>query len=141
MKKFLGWQSPSAEKAIPAELDARILASAGIRARSLRRKRLLGKVVFPSLISTSAAAAVAVMVLLPQETADSRKSSPRQSDHTAPAPIVAAVSPAVGAAKGNSPAPAAQDMLALADISALEQECYNLTNIAEFSLDSDNFSI
>ena len=39
MKKYLKLELPSAGKNIPAEIDARILASAGIKARALRRKR------------------------------------------------------------------------------------------------------
>jgi hypothetical protein len=137
MKKFLGLEQISAAKSIPAELDARILAAAGLKARSLHRKKVLTKIVFPSLVTTSAAAAAAVVMMLPENIPHRETSRPGIINR----PTVSAVAK-VSAPAANAPAAVSQsDMLAMADFSTMEQEYYNLANIAEFSLDGDNFSM
>ncbi len=138
MKKYLKLELPSAGKNIPAEIDARILASAGIKARALRRKRFLTRMVLPGVATGSAAAAAAVMMLMPSA------ALPGQENLQPHSGVIS--HPAVMAVISKTPAtpqnPASQkEMLALADTTILEQECYNLVNIAEFSLDSDNLSI
>ncbi len=137
MKKHLGLEQISAVKSIPAELDARILAAAGLKARSLHRKKVLTKIVFPSLATSTAAAAAAVVMMLPENIPHRETSRPGIINRPTMSAVVNTSAPVA-----NAPAAISQSgMLAMADFSTMEQEYYNLANITEFSLDSDNFSM
>ena len=142
MKKFLRIKLPGSAKEVPAELDAVILSAAAMRAKANRRKRMFFRVAFPGAAVGSAAAAAVVMAMLPST-----------------APVVnTAVKPSmiqtIGHNKSvNNAVPAivppahqtvlhpAPDMLSLADTSSLEQECYNLSIMSDFTLENDVFTI
>ena len=149
MKKFLRLDLHAPEKEIPADVDAVILAHAAIKAVSFRKKKRLQRILFPAA-SIGAAAAATLIVCLTPETA------PQPSMQGIPAARVAATVPASRpvsvqpqAAAAAQPAAAAtvtaavqaSEMLALADTTALEQECYNLTVMTDESFGSDEMFI
>ena len=136
MKKFLKLEHSLCSKKVPDELDIPVLAAAAMRAKSFRRRRTMLKVVLPGTISTIAAAA-ALLIMMPSMT-------------ITPVPGKAVSGTSVNTAKlkiQTNPETIVEqnvsqyDMLALADTSALEQECYNLSTMAEFSFDSESFII
>ncbi|MBE6390222.1 MAG: hypothetical protein E7043_08640 [Lentisphaerae bacterium] len=136
MKKFLKLEHSLCSKKVPDELDIPVLAAAAMRAKSFRRRRTMLKVVLPGTVSTIAAAA-ALLIMMPSMT-------------ITPVPGKAVSGTSVNTAKlkiQTNPETIVEqnvsqyDMLALADTSALEQECYNLSTMAEFSFDSENFII
>lgn len=136
MKKFLKLEHSLCSKKVPDELDIPVLAAAAMRAKSFRRRRTMLKVVLPGTVSTIAAAA-ALLIMMPSMT-------------ITPVPGKAVSGTSVNTAKlkiQTNPETIVEqnvtqyDMLALADTSALEQECYNLSTMAEFSFDSESFII
>ena len=136
MKKFLKLEHSLCSKKVPDELDIPVLAAAAMRAKSFRRRRTMLKVVLPGTVSTIAAAA-ALLIMMPSMT-------------ITPVPGKAVSGTSVNTAKlkiQTDPETIVEqnvsqyDMLALADTSALEQECYNLSTMAEFSFDSESFII
>ena len=136
MKKFLKLEHSLCSKKVPDELDIPVLAAAAMRAKSFRRRRTMLKVVLPGTVSTIAAAA-ALLIMMPSMT-------------ITPVPGKAVSGTSVNTAKlkiQTNPETIVEqnvsqyDMLALADTSALEQECYNLSTMAEFSFDGDSFTI
>lgn len=147
MKKFLRIESTASHQEIPAELDAMILGHAAFRARSVRRKRLTLKMII-SATAVGAAAAVGIMCLpatVVQPAGTQTAIQPRQiakaavpelpKKNTLPQVMIP------GTAKAETSIIKSTDMLALADTSALEQECYNLTVMTDYSFEGDSFSI
>jgi hypothetical protein len=147
MKKFLRLEMPAAAKEIPAELDVRILAHAAIRARSSRRKRLALKMLIPA--SAAGAAAAVTLMCLPD--AAISPALPAKSPALAAVSVPAQPSGKISAAIPQQPSAAAPtpvprvaqsaEMLALADTSSLEQECYNLTVMTDYSFDAEGMFI
>ena len=145
MKKFLRLEMPAAAKEIPAELDVRILAHAAIRARSSRRKRLALKMLIPA--SAAGAAAAVTLMCLPD--AAISPALPAKSPALAAVSVPAQPSGKLSAAISQQPSAAAPapgvaqsaEMLALADTSSLEQECYNLTVMTDYSFDAEGMFI
>ncbi len=140
MKKFLRIRLPHSAKEVPLTLDASILASAAMRARSFRRRRILLKAAFPTI-----AAAAAVTVI----TAGIFDGVYFAGKPAAPTKNIAVSHMEIGklqnqvtldSAAASDPAPAAE-LLALADISVLEQESYNLASMAEFTIDGESMMI
>ena len=139
MKKFLRLELPSANREIPPELDASILAAAAMRAKSTRKKRLSLKITALGITSAGAAAA-AVLTVLPMSTPAHHEAVKDQNVLRS-----VASSPVVIAAEKNTlpltPKKTTAELLALADTTLLEQESYNLATMADFSLDGDNFTM
>lgn len=144
MKKFLRIELPRNNREIPPEVDAAILAYASMRAKSVRRKRTVIKLLLPSAGVAAAAAAVAIIGLTPLTAVPTQQIPAPQ---TTVAKVQNKVAPQI--VKNTIPqivpvsvAPVSQsDMLALADTTILEQESYNLSFMSDYSLDSDNFTI
>ena len=136
MKKFLRINLPRSAKEVPLELDAQILASAALSARSIRRKRFIFKLTVPAV---AAAAAIAVVTTGTLNSFDFEKhtASPELQPIAQSAEIAKKeVLPPVPQAVENS-----AELLALADITSLEQESYNLAAMADFAFDSDSITI
>lgn len=137
MKKFLRIKLPGSDRDIPAELDAAILATAAMRAQTFRRKKVIFKVAFPGAIIGSAAAAAAVIALMP--------TAPVAPSAVSPQPMIQTlgqnkVTPGAIQTKLPVSIPTV-DMLSLADTSSLEQECYNLSTMPDFTWENDSFTI
>lgn len=138
MKKFLRFNLPRSEKEVPLALDAAILASAALHARSLRRRRLLAKLIFSGSAAAAAAAVIAVSGVF------STAVPIQPQENQLPAQIAAAdtiQTKAVPPQESNPITISNSELLALADTTTLEQESFNLASMAEFSFDSDNFTI
>ena len=139
MKKFLRFNLSRSAKEVPLALDAAILASAAIHARSLRRKRMLTKILLSGSAAAAAAVVIAVSGVFPA-------ADPIQRHETQRIPQVAAAEKVPTEKKTNiqesGVAVTNSELLALADTSVLEQESFNLAvGMAEFSFDGDSFTI
>ena len=136
MKKFLRINLPRSEKEVPLVLDAQILASAAIHARSIRRKRLALKMAFPAVAAAAAVAIVAV------GTYNTLELSKRPAVTAMP---IAQSTAIITKQEVLPPAPQvvenSAELLALADMTVLEQESYNLAAMADFSFDGDSITI
>ena len=136
MKKFLRINLPRSAKEVPLELDAQILASAALSARSIRRKRFIFKLTVPAVAAAAAIAVVTTGTL----------NSLYFEKHSA-SPEMQPVAPVAEFAKKEILPPAPQavensaELLALADITSLEQESYNLAAMTDFSFDSYSITI
>ncbi len=136
MKKFLRITQPHSAKEVPLALDAQILASAAMQARSIRKKRFIFKLTLPAVAAAAAVAAVTVGTF---QTID--------LNELPAVPASSLTVPVVEVAKQEILPPPPQnvensaELLALADTTILEQESYNLAAMADFSVDGDSITI
>ena len=135
MKKFLKLGDSLRQQEVPRELDIPILAAAAMRAKHFRNRRIMLKIVFPG--AATAVAAAAVMLMMPGTVISAGQHETVSSARTIAAVRPKPARPDVPQEKLTAPV----DLLALADTSTLEQECYNLSTMADFSFDSESFII
>ena len=148
MKKFLRLDLHAPEKEIPADVDAVILAHAAIKAVSFRKKERLQRILFPAA-SIGAVAATLIVCLTPETAPQPSMQGIPAARGASAVPASRPVSVQPQAAAAAQPAAAAtvtaavqaSEMLALADTTALEQECYNLTVMTDESFGSDEMFI
>ena len=140
MKKFLNLDFSSEAREIPSELDAVILATAKMRSGRIRKRNTAVKVALPTL--ATAAASVLALALIPgtenggAPVNSSVISHPSTIAHNVQMPAVKTVS-ATDYPKTMLPQMAPPQ----SDTTSLEMDYYNLANMVEFSLDTDNFTI
>lgn len=125
MKKFLHLDLKKSAPEIPLALDQRILAAAAMHARRVRRGKLLCRIALPTTAVTAAAAAVLFSgVILHKETLE----------------IPAVSTPAVAVTTQKITEPE-NNMLALYDMTALEQGSYTIALVSDTAWDEDLSSI
>ena len=140
MKKFLRINLPHSARELPLALDASILASAALHARSIRRRRMLLKISFPAV--AAAAAVMIASVFFEGVHFSTQPVSPVKnielSQIKTVKPEIPVKSESVVVA---DPVVPAAELLALADTSSLEQESYNLALLSDFSIDDESMMI
>lgn len=126
MKKFLHLDLKKSAPEIPLALDQRILAAAAMHARRVRRGKLLCRIALPTTAVTAAAAATVLFsgVILHKETLE----------------IPAVSTPAVAVTTQKITEPE-NNMLALYDMTALEQGNYTIALVSDTAWDEDLSSI
>ena len=118
MKKFLHLTLPETPE-VPEALDRRILAAASLRADGQRRRRMWMRFAVPTAVA-AAAMLTAITCFAPF------RETPRRS-----LPIRR-----VAGSRQSKP-----DMLALADLTNLEQDNFTLAAVSELEMSEENFSI
>ena len=146
MKKFLKLKiSSPAPELPPASVESTILATAALKARRIRQRQTMWKII-PAAGLISTAAAAAVVAFLP-DTGSMPIQSAVQNVPSAAIPRVAVniTTPPPQKVEIALPGHTAQvqntDFLALGDTTVLEQENYNLAVMSDMSFDMDNFSM
>ena len=123
MKKFLRWDLFSASD-VPVSVEKSILATAAMRAAGFKRKRRVMLFAMPSAAAAAAAMLVGGVVYY-------------NTLFTSTTPLQLPGTDAATATLSNSQ----PDMLALADMTALEQVNYTIALVSENNFDEDNFVI
>ena len=126
MKKFLHWNLKKSVPEIPAALDQQILAAAAMRANGFKHRRRLLRIVLPGITgAAAAAAAAAAFVITGVIHQEEIPRTPR-----IPVPFVTET---ISEPENN--------VLALYDMTALEQGNYTIALASETVLDEDLLSI
>ena len=132
MKKFLHLELEKSAPEIPLALDQRILAAAAMRANSFRRRKLIFRIALPASVASAAAAAVVLcsgVIHLPQQPVKPAAVTP-----------VSSIATQTSTPRQKITTPE-NNMLALYDMTALEQDNYTIALVSETSWDEDLLSI